>query len=163
MARFAPVISLILFFSFGSIAYADQLTPEKRADIMKLLVITGSLDMARQAADFTSQQMIDSIKKENPSVDPKVFTIISEETHKVISENMNAFIERIIPIYDKYYTDEDIKGVVDFYSTPLGKKMLSVMPVTLQESMTAGQQWGESLVPVLVERITARVKKEGIN
>ncbi len=130
---------------------------------MKLLEITGSLDMARQAADFTSQQMIDSIKKENPSVDPKVFTIISEETHKVISENMNAFIERIIPIYDKYYTDEDIKGVVDFYSTPLGKKMLSVMPVTLQESMAAGQKWGESLVPLLVERITARAKREGVN
>ena len=163
MIKLAPIISLILLLSFSSLAFAGQISPEKKADIQRLLEITGSLELAKNAADLASQQMIDTIKKENPNVDPRVFTIISEETHKVISENMNAFIDRMVPIYDKYYTAEDIRGVVEFYGTPLGKKMLSVMPVAMQESIVAGQKWGGGLVPVLVERIAARLKVEGFN
>lgn len=163
MNRLAPVLSFILLLSFSSIAFAGQISPEKKADILRLLEITGSMDLAKNAADLTSQQMIDTIKKESPNVDPRVFTIVSEETHKVIGENMDAFVDRMVPIYDKYYTDEDIRGLVEFYGTPLGKKMLSVLPVTMQESIVAGQKWGEGLVPVLVERITTRLKKDGIN
>jgi len=39
------------------------------------------------------------------------------------------------PLYDKYFTEEDLQAMIDFYKTPTGKKTISVMPQLLQESM----------------------------
>ena len=34
----------------------------------------------------------------------------------------------LVPIYDKHWTDEDVKGLILFYETPLGQKMITVLP-----------------------------------
>ena len=62
----------------------------------------------------------------------------------------------VIPIYDKYYSDEDIRGLIQLYQTPLGKKMLSTLPNVMAESQAAGTKWGEqigreSMIEVLTE------------
>ena len=62
----------------------------------------------------------------------------------------------VVPIYDKYYSDEDIRGLIQLYQTPLGKKMLSTLPQVMAESQAAGTKWGEqigreSMMEVLTE------------
>jgi hypothetical protein len=62
----------------------------------------------------------------------------------------------IIPIYDKYYSDDEIKQLIQLYQTPLGQKMLSVLPKVAAESQAAGMKWGEqigrdSMMEVLAE------------
>jgi hypothetical protein len=52
--------------------------------------------------------------------------------------------------------------MIRFYSTDLGKKTIRVMPALMQESMAAGQQWGQALGPQIEERVKARLKKEGV-
>ena len=51
----------------------------------------------------------------------------------------------MVPIYDKYYTHEDIKGLIQLYGTPLGKKMLVVLPKVMGESQAAATKWGETI------------------
>jgi hypothetical protein len=58
--------------------------------------------------------------------------------------------------YDEQFSDEDIKGLVAFYETPLGQKAVSALPkltAELQEDGRAlGQQIGrESMKEVLAE------------
>ncbi|NRB08638.1 MAG: DUF2059 domain-containing protein [Richelia sp.] len=38
-------------------------------------------------------------------------------------------------LYSKDFTNEEIKGLIAFYETPLGRKTISVMPKLLQESI----------------------------
>jgi hypothetical protein len=64
--------------------------------------------------------------------------------------------ERLVPIYDQYLTHEDIKGLVAFYESPLGAKLLSVMPQMSQESMLAGQTWGREFAETVRQRLTAQ-------
>jgi hypothetical protein len=54
-------------------------------------------------------------------------------------------VDLVVPIYDKYYTDEEIKSLIQFYETPVAKKMLAVLPKVLEESQAAGNKWGEDL------------------
>lgn len=56
--------------------------------------------------------------------------------------NVDEIINRIIPIYNKYMTDEDIKGLINFYKSPLGRKTTSITPQLTQESIRVGQQYG---------------------
>jgi hypothetical protein len=58
--------------------------------------------------------------------------------------------------YDKYLTDDEIKGLIAFYQTPLGQKTLTVLPqltIELQtKGLEAGEQAGrESMQEVLAE------------
>ena len=75
---------------------------------------------------------------------------------------MESFLPFIYPVYHKYLTLEEIKGLVRFYKTPLGRKTISVMPRMTQECMKAGQVWGQSFGAKLDQRVFDRFKKEGI-
>jgi len=47
---------------------------------------------------------------------------MSEELRKVD-------LGRIAPeLYDKYFTNEEIKGLIAFYESPIGKKTIQVLP-----------------------------------
>jgi hypothetical protein len=57
----------------------------------------------------------------------------------------HTLLEMIIPLYDKYLSDKEIKELVQFYQTPLGQKTIQVMPKLLAESQDVGRKWGENL------------------
>ena len=68
----------------------------------------------------------------------------------------DEMIELVVPIYDKYLTHDEIKIIITFYETPVGKKMIAVLPQIMQESMAAGQQWGKEIGERVVERRETR-------
>jgi len=37
-------------------------------------------------------------------------------------------LQQIAAIYDKHFTDDEIKGLLDFYSSPLGQKFAAESP-----------------------------------
>ncbi len=58
---------------------------------------------------------------------------------------VEQLLDLAIPIYDKYFSKEEIEGLTRFYQTPLGQKALSVLPQTLVEMQTASTKLGEKL------------------
>lgn len=66
-------------------------------------------------------------------------------------------LDMMVPIYDKYYTHDDIRELIKFYESPVGKKMVETMPLLLQESMQAGQEWGRALS----EKMLQKLKEKG--
>ena len=85
--------------------------------------------------------------------------------NKVVGEEMSAkggYIEQMIPIFHKYLTHEEIKGLLTFYTSPLGKKATSVLPMMAQEGMQVGQRWAKTLGPKLDQRLKARFAERGI-
>lgn len=55
------------------------------------------------------------------------------------------FLEKIVPLYDKYYSLEDLRAVNEFYSSPAGQRILKTLPQIMQESMAIGEAWGKEL------------------
>ena len=156
----------VLLLAFAAPSYAEEaLTPEKQADIQQLLQVTGAMDIGQLFSKAVVQQMTEAIKKARPDVPPKMFDVVAEEVNKTIAEAMVAkggFVDQVVPIYHKYFSHEEIKALVAFYQTPVGKKAVTVMPRMVQESMVIGQQWGRGLGPVIQQRIRARLKQEGV-
>ncbi|MDB5808868.1 MAG: hypothetical protein JWN94_990 [Betaproteobacteria bacterium] len=157
---------LVAIFVLGSslplVALADDLTPEKRVDIERLLKMTGALSLGKQMAVSIVAQLNLAIKKARPDVPQKLMDALPEEVSAVFDENIATFKEAVIPMYSKYFTAIEIKQMVQFYSTDLGQKVIKIMPALMQESMAIGQAWGQSLGPRIDARIKARFKQEGI-
>ena len=91
---------------------------------------------------LTSQimgQMIASLKKQMPDAPADFWNRFQQKM------DPRELIEKIIPVYNKYYTLQDLKAINAFYESPAGQKVLATMPQVMQESMQIGQEWGERI------------------
>ena len=133
MKKLSLFFLLAFFFANGSVVMAKAIDPEKRKEIEKMLQLTGM----EKLMDQMKAQIIRSFETSHPNVPQYVWKSLEANL------DMSQLLERLLPLYDKYYTLEDLKAVNAFYSTPAGQKILSTMPQLMQESMEIGQKWGE--------------------
>ena len=157
--------ALVLAVACLSGAAADELTPEKRADILRLIELSGGASTARQFADAASRQMFAILKASRPDIPDRALGIMERELSALFSEKLSApggLSEMVIPIYDKYFTHAELRDLLAFYRTPAGQKAITVLPMVLQESMQAGQRWGQSLGPEIERRIVEALRREGV-
>lgn len=139
----------ILFLSFFSVTVKGQ-SPSSYEQLMeKMLVVTNST--ATYQAGIT--QMITMFKQQSPNAPGEFWVSIEEELTKNILNDMTVMLT---PIYKKYLTAEDLSQLIAFYDSPIGKKLSTVNPQIVSESMAAGQQWGMSLRPKIQEQMKAK-------
>ncbi len=119
----------------------------KRTDIRRLMELTGAGDMGIQ----TMKQMITYYKQSNTGVPDKFWDDFMAEA------NAAELVEMCIPSYEKHFTHDEIKGLIAFFETDLGKKMIEKQGVIMQECMEAGQKWGMALG----EKIAKKLQEEG--
>lgn len=123
----------------------------REAKIRELLRVTGSGRLAVQMVD----QMLSGFRKAMPDV-PAAFW--DELRSEIKPEDFETLI---IPIYEKHYDDADLQGLLDFYDSPLGRKMLREMPDILTESMETGRRWGQGLAEKVIERLRKKGYETG--
>lgn len=158
-------ICCLLLLLCPLVSGADELSPQKREDIRKLMVNTGGSKIAVQFAASITRNLAKALKAARPDVPERVFSVINSELLALFEERMSApdgMIERVIPIYDKYFTHAEIRELLAFYDTQVGRKAVDVLPQIVGESMAAGQAWGQSLEPEINRRVEAALKREGI-
>ena len=133
-----------------------QVQQDKQADISRLLEITGSGPIATQSMDQMEKTIRPMVTDALPPGEYRAKLVdLFFEKFRSKRDPVNL-MNLVIPIYDKYYSDEDIRGLIQLYQTPLGKKMLSTLPNVMAESQAAGTKWGEqigreSMIEVLTE------------
>lgn len=126
----------------------STLSPAKEKLIRKLLTLTKASDMAMQMMD----QMAGQLKPMFPSVPASFWTDFFKEA------NPDELISKIVPIYGKHLSEEELSQLVKFYETPVGKKLISVQPLIMQESVAVGQVWGRALG----EKVMRKLQEKGL-
>ncbi len=154
-------LSCLLVLHCGSVS-AAELSDERHADIDKLLTMTNAMAMGKQMSGFMVNSMARVLKASNPKIPDKVIAALPEITNEVISEQTPAFKEMMIALYAQYYSAEDIKAMIAFYSSDVGQKVIKVMPALMQDSMSRGAAWGQGLGPEISRRLKERFRKDNI-
>ena len=70
-------------------------------------------------------------------------TLNEDEKVEFTNDVMSSLIEMLVPIYQKHFTEQDLKDAIDLFKT--GKKISEKSPTIAQESMQASMQWGMEL------------------
>lgn len=158
-------ILLILFLQKQyAVAAADTpVTAEFRADILRLMNITGAKAMGQQMGEAVVKQTIEAIRKVRPDLPEKALRIVNEVATEHLKDSTlsDQLFNRLIPIYAKYFSHDDIKAMLAFYDTPIGRKTIEVMPRLLADSMQAGQEWAVANQAQLDQHLKERLKAEG--
>jgi hypothetical protein len=125
--------------------------PVKAQDIRRLLDLTGSKAIGEQ---FWAQ-MFAEMKKAAPQVPESAWIEIDKEfSHDLRS---GGLIEVVIAIYDKHFSADEIRQLIAFYESPIGRRLVAEQPLIIQESFAAGMQRGRELM----DRIRERLKQKG--
>ena len=106
---------------------------EYQETLHKMLLLSGGL----ATVDTMVPQIIGMMKQQVPAMPDSV----SRQIEDLMAEYFPKMLEMMTPIYAKYYTEEDLDGLIAFYESPLGKKMASTQPLILKEVMGVVPQW----------------------
>ena len=117
----------------------------KDADIRQLLELTHAGAMSTQAMDGMEGNMRTLMTNAFPAGEyrEKLIDLFFAKYHA--KRDPQQLLDLAVPVYDKYYSDEEVKDLIRLYQTPLGQKMLATMPKLMAELQAAGQKWGEQL------------------
>ena len=94
-------------------------------ELEKLLELTGALQLGAAILcchDVT--QMINALRSAHTNVPKKALDILPEVVNGVVAEHIESLKEAILHIYDEHLTLEDVRGLNQFYSTELGRKVV---------------------------------------
>ena len=73
-----------------------------------------------------------------------------------------GLMKELVPVYDKHFSYQEIREMIAFYETPLGKKSTEVMPRVMVDSMQIEQRWAARVMPEVREKVTRLMREEGL-
>lgn len=106
---------------------------------------------ATDQAILAMEANLPALRAASPRI-PEVFWtrfMAQAKTHRGELEEM------IAPIYDRHFSTSDLRELLAFYRTPIGRKFLAAQPALLQESTIAGQEWGRRIGAAVGEQLAA--------
>ena len=157
------------------------ISPEKRALIAQLLEVTevkkNSLALLnsildqdeKQMPEFVWQGLLNTAEVQGLSADTQgeLKKKLLAESARMSQRVRELFLKRIdlsriveelsYGLYDKYFTEAEIKDLIIFYKSPTGKKSIDVMPRMFSESMSNTM---EAIRPKALEIMTEFVNEE---
>ena len=117
----------------------------KEADIRHLLDLTHAGATATQAMNALEGNIRPLLTNSFPPGEyrEKLIELFFQKFHSKLDQQ--TIVDLAVPVYDKYYSDDEIKQLIQLYDTPLGQKMLATMPKLMAELQAAGEKRGQEL------------------
>lgn len=119
--------------------------PAKEALIRKLFEMQGMKNNLQQIIASMTDNMRPMLTNALPPGEYREKLIVLFIERFQSKFKVDQVLELAVPIYDKYFSKEDVEGLIRFYETPLGRKAAAVLPKVTAESQTAGMKMGEQL------------------
>jgi len=132
---------------------SGSISSQKEARIRELMDVTGTKNLGQQLIEAGMEQFRSSVldsQPDNPRAKQFVEAFVLRFQKHFDPDSLN---EKVIPIYDKYLTAEDLQGLLDYYHSPLGKRMLKVLPEVTRESQAAGFALGQKAAQETMEEL----------
>jgi hypothetical protein len=133
-------------------AFADD--AESRALATKLIDLTGGKDNMKAGFDAVINNVIDNMQQHGmpqQGVDELKAAVDKWYTANI---NFDEVRPKMIDAYLAHFTADDLKAMLAFYQSPVGKKAIKEMPEVLRDGAMAEQDYTKSKIPSLNAELT---------
>jgi hypothetical protein len=117
----------------------DSLDPAKEADIRSLMELLGVRDALQESTAKSTEQYRDALLASVPDNDRGQAFINAFMDSYQRKFNADDITTELVAVYDKHFTEDEIKGLLQFYGSPLGQKYAEEMPKVTAEVNAAGR------------------------
>jgi hypothetical protein len=109
----------------------------KEADIRSLMELVGARDMVQEGANNAIEQSREKLLATVPNNEKGQAFVNAFSVSYQKKFDADQVTEQLVGIYDKHFTDDEIKGLLQFYGSPLGQKVAAEMPKISRETQAA--------------------------
>ena len=156
------MVSLFLFVPVVN-GENPPMNPAKKEDIQRLLKVSGMTAQVNMLSQYTLSQYLSITREKYPGLSPDLVSIMKEKCMEEIQSNLWApggFFSRFVPMYDKYFTHQEILALIEFHESPVGKKILFLQPVLVKEGMSIGEQWSKDILVHIIKNVERQLVEE---
>jgi len=123
--------------SAGSAHSNSNIDRVKEADIRSLMELVGARDMVQDGANNGIEQSREKLLTTVPNNDKGQAFVNAFSVSYQKKFDADQVTEQLVGIYDKHFTEDEIKGLLQFYGSPLGQKVAAEMPKINREAQAA--------------------------
>ena len=153
----------------AGIASQSKIDPAKEADIRKLLELVGTKAIISQTMDSMSKSIKPLLTNSLPPGEYREKLVDLFFAKFTAKADVERLLDLAVPVYDRNFSLQEIRGLIEFYQTPLGQKAIATLPKVTAELQEQGRKWGEDVGkdcmvevlsehPELAEALTAAQK-----
>ncbi len=154
------IITLLLAVSLSTVAQAADLSKTDKVEKLFVLMETDKMmdTMYSQIEGMVvgmGQQL--GIKEG----EQEIFDAYMADVMKIMKEDMSwqKMKKPLVDVYTKHYSEEELEGMLAFFSSDVGKSMTEKMPAVMQDSMVISQSMMQSILPK-IQQAAQNMEKE---
>lgn len=118
-----------------SVQFASAQTADFKKDVVTYIQVSGS------ASQMTA--VLEPILENLSAEDRTAF-------NKELQEKLPSLYDKMAESLMQYYTHEDVKKMIEFYNSPVGKKIQQTTPKITKDLLKVGQSWGVAELQPLI-------------
>jgi uncharacterized protein len=111
--------------------------PIKEKEIRSLLELIGARDAIQDAAGSATEQYRQKMLETSANSDRAQVLTNAYLAEFQKNFDADAVTNQLVGIYDKHFTEDEIKDLLEFYGSPLGQKVAAEMPKISREAQLA--------------------------
>ncbi len=116
-----------------------SIDPVKEADIRSLMELVGARDVVQDAVAKGTEQLRENLISSVPGNNRGqqfVNAFVADYQKRFNPDDVTG---QLVAIYDRHFTEDDIKALLQFYGSPLGQKYAAEMPKISAETQAANR------------------------
>src|SRR5260370_1071751 len=115
----------------------SSIDPAKEVDIRSLMELVGARDLVQDGANSAIEQSREKLLATVPNNDKGQAFVNAFAASYQKKFDVGQVTDQLVVFYDKHFTDDEIKGLLQFYGSPLGQKVGAEMPKIGRETQAA--------------------------
>ena len=138
----------------------NTLPPGAIAAAREILVLKNASAVYNGAVIATIQNVKNSLTQSNLNLQ-KDIDEVSLKLARDLNGRESEIADGMAAIYATNFSEQELKDLLAFYKSPLGKKSLEQEPKSIEASLNYMRNWGEDLAQEINERFRDEMKKRG--
>ena len=165
--RYVRMAALLAGLVLGGAAHESAaqtgVDPEAMVEARKLIEITKLGDLISQMLPELNKSIVNVIAKANPGIESEVRRAVDELIMPAFKAGIPSFIDEIAALYGLHFTAEELRTLIAFHGTPVGRKAIEKTPLLAQQSMAMGQAWGRHVAEEALRKAAPELRQRGLN
>jgi hypothetical protein len=133
----------------AAIATAKEIVKIRGGDALFGSFIPGDIEQAK--AKF---------EKQNPALG-KDLNIVAGKLRTELGPRIHEVNDEVAKAYASHFTESELKEMLAFYNSPVGRKMTTEEPKALAQGMNFAQEWAQKFSDVVLSKYRSEMKKLG--
>lgn len=141
-------------------AMAQQPSPAALKTAAEITKLTGANELFAPLIPGVIEQARLFFVQQDPTMTNDA-TEVANQLRKDYEPRLQEVYSKVVEIYASHFTEQELKDILAFYSSPAGKKLLVEQPKVVDESLKFAQEWSATLSDEVIGKMREGLKKKG--